>query len=754
MIHLLSKTLGYFICISLTTCFFFVFCFFLFFCLLICFSIVPHLLTRNDIRNIWPFIGAELDSGESKRVGKELDLTGFQELLVRIALVNGLTPDGRPKALCLDKQPHSAIGALVKWLHLDDRSAVKQKLATVGKKTQKRLSNASQENSMGNPFTKSDNRRFKLLESLHPKSTTVSEMIDEGNRKLKAVKKRGRRGGNVNLTQGLSVLTKVMKKYHHSLKHTFAAFESELVTTSWKRFNRDRSSGQICRTYIDAGDCVVNHEYQFTLRIKNQTNFTLNLIGLEYRSKMNREEREENDDNNDDNNNNNNDNNNNDDNNNDDNNALPHPVNIKIDATHKHHEDKDTKLVLHPHATQRVNIIVQATRECEIFEMLQFQAIKEPTSSNGSGRRGTTFFQSKDTLTQNLLNKPSLINKSTPTGAPPLETPSDKQVHQHLENISRPNSSSRNSTSRSSNKQESSKRSKNDKYFTVHCPFYLRCPTPRNFYVKPSRIQQTLHQRMSLPSLAFDDNGEMEVTYDGFDEDMGPFNKSLYDEPGIGSRPNSSGSNGSNRSNRSNRSSNGTRVSMAGFMGDTKEAKAARERAREMREKLSKTEYMKDLEQKTKDCWDGNYQFQEDRSATYRDAPKHAAAKARRIMFAATRGGKDVATKIPVLDVRLRMLSASPKMEWSRRKVPNEQLSPRSMASGGSNGMSSNLSLQQSSSKRDAPIAIIPPPHMKAITKFNNNTDMRNPKYLYNMLHGATKSRKATMRASRSLPNM
>ena len=28
------------------------------------------LLTRNDIRNIWPFIGAELDSGESKRVGK------------------------------------------------------------------------------------------------------------------------------------------------------------------------------------------------------------------------------------------------------------------------------------------------------------------------------------------------------------------------------------------------------------------------------------------------------------------------------------------------------------------------------------------------------------------------------------------------------------------------------------------------------------------------------------------------------------
>jgi hypothetical protein len=45
------------------------------------FRIVPHLLTRNDIRNIWPFIGEELES-ETKRVGKELSFAGFMEFLV------------------------------------------------------------------------------------------------------------------------------------------------------------------------------------------------------------------------------------------------------------------------------------------------------------------------------------------------------------------------------------------------------------------------------------------------------------------------------------------------------------------------------------------------------------------------------------------------------------------------------------------------------------------------------------------------
>ena len=306
------------------------------------FRIVPNLLTRNDVRNIWPFIGEELDA-DTVRVGKELSLQGFQELLVRVALLNGMTPDGRPKALCHDKQAHSAIAALVKWLHLDDRSAVKKKLDTVGKKTQQRLGSNSHEAPLSNPFKESDARRFKLLDSLHPTKVTITEMLTEANRKIKAVKKRGRRNANTNVTQGLVVLTSIMRKYHHSLKHTFASFESELITTSWLRFNRDRASGQISRTYIDAGDCIENHSYIFTLRIKNQTPHTLTITGLEFQSNTEEQahtlsssingegEPKQN-----------------------------HPVEIFIDTTHKHQEDNKSKLMLHPQAIRRVNVVVKA----------------------------------------------------------------------------------------------------------------------------------------------------------------------------------------------------------------------------------------------------------------------------------------------------------------------------------------------------------------------------------------------------------
>ena len=126
------------------------------------FRIVPHLLTRNDVRHIWPIIGEEHGGDDGKRVGKELSLSGFMEFLVRVSLLNGMTPDGRQKRLCEDKQAHSAMAGLVKWLHLDDRSAIKRKLATVGKSTQKRLASSSHEDTLGNPYTKSDDRRFKV----------------------------------------------------------------------------------------------------------------------------------------------------------------------------------------------------------------------------------------------------------------------------------------------------------------------------------------------------------------------------------------------------------------------------------------------------------------------------------------------------------------------------------------------------------------------------------------------------------------
>ena len=750
------------------------------------FRIVPNLLTRNDIRNIWPFIGEELDA-DTKRVGKELSLDGFQELLVRVALLNGLTPEGRQKKLCDDKQPHSAIAALVKWLHLDDRSAIKHKLDTIGVKTKARLSSNSHEQAMGNPYTVHDKRRFTLLDSLHPKQITISEMLNEANRKLKATKKRGRRGGNVNITQGLTVLNKIMRLYHHSLKHSFESFESELVTTSWKRFNRDRPSGQICRAYVDCGDCTEGIEYNFTLRIKNQTMNELCVIGLDYRSRV-REAA-----------------------------ALgatadalgrtledvaseieQHPVQVTIDRT----DEKQKNLILHPGATRRVDIIVRATKPCEVFEMLQFQAVQ--TSSVGGdngdvgsgGRRGTTFFQKSpsksatgaaaadsldptkssfngrdflgtrtsgnEEILQDFAGHDGHDSSSSAKNAKSAKSGSPADARPGSRSGSRPGTGGSSRSSSSTNKKRMRMLSQQQK-FVVHCPFYLRCPTPRDFYIKPLRIQQTLHQRMSLPSVAFDDVGNMEETYDGFDDDVGPFNSRINEEPDfIPASRNSPSSRGSRSRPSSGQSTDSGRVSNSGFLGDSTEAKAARQKAREMREKLSKTEYMKELEQKTKDCWDGNYQFQEDRSAQYRESPKHARRMAKRVMHNATRGGKDVCLVIPVIDVRLRYLADPPKMEWSRRRGSTTMMSATgdSAAGGGGEGGegeagANGSSMIHSASTPNMMLHNRPPPPMIAVTKFNQKCyDMSNPKHLYNMLHGKVNGDDGAATKNERLPNL
>ncbi len=784
-------------------------------CFCVDFRIVPHLLTRNDVRNIWPFIGEEHggDSSDVKRVGKELSLGGFQEFLVRVALLNGLTPEGRPNKLCEDRMPHSAINALVRWLHLDDRMAIKHKLATVGKKTQQRLASTSHESSLGNPYTKFDANRFTMLESLNPKRQSIGDMIAEANRSTRATKKRGRRNATVSVTQGSAVVQKAMKSYHHSLKHSFAKFDSELITTSWKKFQRDRATGQISRAYIDAGDVREGLEYHFIVKIKNQTKRGMYVTGVGLRGDggegdvpgMDGEERDDpsltlttkdataaNSD------------------------AASeeggekqdpdrYNISVRLDVeTEDHESGRDTPkaLVLHPGATRKLAVAVKALRSCEVFRMLQFRAV---TVSNKEARRGTTFFDksASDSMRKALLtsSEHSVTDKNKNMTAElalkakgAIDT-TEALLHQQREDAgaapiaadaaealaaaekvdrSRPNSRNRNRSRPGTGKSRGAAaevaaaaavaNTPAGTQIVVNCPLYLRCPCARDFYAQPKRLQQTLHQRMSLPPSAFDDDGNLAATYDGFDLDKGTFTASTM-HPFGGAPDEEDELFVTSRSRRSSRrrgllaapsadeddDSEEAMMRRTGFLGDNPAAKAARDRAREMREKLSKTEYMLELEQKTKDCWDGNYQFQRDRSATYRAAPARAAQKAKQILLAATRGGKDVAWQIPMLDVRLRMLAPTPKMEWKAREpemagVVQTEGAVRDAADRFKDG----VDRQHASSSRIEHYAPMPVFHMKPVTKFSG-LDMRNGKHLYAMLHGSTDSL-AGKNASRTGP--
>ena len=686
-----------------------------------------------------------------------------------------MTPKDRQIQLCNDKQPHSAMAGLVKWLHLDDKSAIKKKLAVEGRNTQKRLSTKNGEIGLGNPYTRSDSRRFKLLDSLHRKQKTIDEIIKHANKKRNAVIKRGRRKGNVNLTQGLGPLTNAMSMYTHSMKHTFASYETELVTTSWKVFNRDRSSGQICRAYIDAGDLVENLDYDFKLRIKNQTNTTLHLVGVDFRSRVierppNLTKEEIFDFN------------------------ESHPVKIRIDhSQHKpaaltpveekkqQQKEHPNYIVLHPNTIKQISIIVTATRPCESFEMIQLQAINPNVSiedtttttttndninnnTNTLKRRGTQFFNTRKRtagLDDDILSLSH--GKGTGTNSRPQSRGDLNHRHHKDVPISPIAAKTKTISPEIINKRNKmNTAASRGKKITVHCPLYLRCPTPHDFYKQVTRMQQTLHQRMSLPSIAFDDNGNMDQTYDQYDDDVGPFNNHLYDEKDDSNFPMPTNSR--------------SRVSpLTGFLGDNPQAKAARQRAREMREKLSKTDYMRELEQKTKDCWDSTFQFQEDRSAMYRLARKNAAAKAKQVLLAATRGGKDNILTIPKLDYNLRMLAPTPKMEWKRRTSDNDVMSNigkerldnntrgRSMSSSSLLSRSGETTLGGKTKSKGSPQR--PPPFMVAVKTFNH-CDLRNPMDLFNVLHGKgnvknqkrrrlkseNNNNKMSLRSSASLP--
>jgi len=260
---------------------------------------------------------------------------------------------------------------------------------------------------------------------------------------------------------------------------------------------------------------------------------------------------------------------------------------------------------------------------------------------------------------------------------------------------------------------------------------YLRCPTPRDFYTRLSRMQQTIHQRMSLPSIAFDEHGGMDQTYDAYDDDVGPFNSHLYDEDEHNDDNNDNDASGGGALLGQGAEEGGVRDSGDWGGADDPQAKAARIRAREMREKLSKTDYMKELEQKTKDCWESTLQFQEDRSAMYRKAPKVAADKAKRVLLAATRGGQDLIGQIPKLDVVLRMLGDTPKMEWSRRRDRRRDGVDEGDVSFTMQGGQSSM-LGHGKSRGSPPR---PPPPMIAVKKFDV-CDLRNPKDLYQAMHG------------------
>ena len=709
------------------------------------FRIVPHLLSRNDVRNIWPFIGEEHGGAHSevKRVGKELSLEGFQEFLVRVALLNGLTPEGRQNKLCEDKMPHSAINALVKWLHLDDRMAIKHKLATVGKKTQQRLASSSHESSLSNPYTRFDANRFTMLRSLNPQRISIEDMIKAANSKRGATSSRGRRNATTAVTQNVSVVQKAMSKYHHSLKHTFARFDSELVTTSWKKFQRDRATGQICRAYVDCGDVCEGVDYHFTVKLKNQTKTAMCLKSLGLRGDgldgdqagTAHEDAEEGGstvdvegcmrdqagqkDHGD---------------------IDRQNIIVSLDTNDEAHEsgrDGSGGLIFHPGSTRRLSIKVKAIQPCEVFRMLQFRAV---VISQKIARRGTAFFDNHSSAAlREAIASPLQTRLASTLGTDGNLT---------IDSLNKKNAAFEIAVSSEaeSRAKPASIQHSVGAAVVVNCPLYLRCPSARDFYRQPSRLQQTLHQRMSLPPSAFEDDGNMSTTYDGFDTDKGTFTASTA-HPFGGAADNSDAKSDSYSTSRSRRGSRrsgllgkftddgedddseAAMLRRTGFLGDDPAAKAAREKAREMREKLSKTEYMLELEQKTKDCWEGNYQFQRDRSATYRKAPARAAEKARRILLAATRGGKDVATSIPTLDVQLRLLAPTPKMDWKLEEPATLEDNQESFVAGE----------RQYEPARAEDYPPMPVFDMPPVTRFSG-LDMRNHKHLYAMLHGSTSS--------------
>ncbi len=237
------------------------------------FALTPNIVSRQDIRHVWPFIQEEhsgyAGGSSEKRIGKELSLEGFKQFLCRIALVNMVSPEGRPVHLSKKRQAHEAVGNLVKYLKFDNKKYIKKKLRTTGAATQTRLSGAMKA-PCKNPYIKHDAKRFKMVYPPPKGDNSINGIIEAAKKKREALRAGATGNGNAR-TLDSSVYRKAMDSYIPSLKNIFKPFEAELVLNEWAPFVRDRASGQICRCYIDAGEVIRGHLYKYKVTLVNQS---------------------------------------------------------------------------------------------------------------------------------------------------------------------------------------------------------------------------------------------------------------------------------------------------------------------------------------------------------------------------------------------------------------------------------------------------------------------------------------------------
>eukprot|EP00505_MAST-04D_sp_SCG-Rhode-Island_P004042 Stramenopile-MAST_4_protein_4042 len=240
------------------------------------FELTPKVVSRNDIRHIWPYIQEEHAGvggvSNAKRIGKELSLEGFKQFLVRVAMVNMVAPQGRQVVLSRKQQPHEAVQALCDFLNFGNSRWIKKKIKTAGTVTQLRL--GGQKKAIQNPYTVHDSKRFKICYPPKKGDDSITGMIAAAKAKRELVAKPGH-GLESTLTVG--VYKMAMAFYKPSLKAIFKPFEAVPVLNEWVPFIRDRPSGQICRCYIDAGDVIVGHVYKFKVVLQNQSDCTVKL---------------------------------------------------------------------------------------------------------------------------------------------------------------------------------------------------------------------------------------------------------------------------------------------------------------------------------------------------------------------------------------------------------------------------------------------------------------------------------------------
>ncbi len=243
------------------------------------FNITPDIVSKQDIRHIWPYI-QEQHSGvggvnHAKRIGKELSVEGFKQFLCRVALVNMVSPEGRKVVLSKKRQAHEAVLKLCEFLGFHDKKFIKNKIKVSGAATQNRLAGSIGMADGGNPYTKHDSKRFTMVWPPKKEKNDIESMIKAANEKK--AKRKGSGIGNSGRALDSGLYKSAMGYYMNSLKAIFAPFESEPVLNEWEVFLRDRPSGQVCRPYIDCGEIILKTAYKYQVILVNQSKYTVKL---------------------------------------------------------------------------------------------------------------------------------------------------------------------------------------------------------------------------------------------------------------------------------------------------------------------------------------------------------------------------------------------------------------------------------------------------------------------------------------------